>query len=147
MEKGASQTGSDMYHLRVAQIRSPPLGEFRTPAFISHEDTDAQRKALAGFWPEKNAIGNVLEASTKVDARHKGAQAGRFPTGARGDGRGRPPCGLTEERAVLDVLMGEGSGVMPGPGAARRAEEALAWVLWAVFAYAEAISLKPPPFW
>ncbi len=46
-----------------------------------------------------------------------------------------------------EVLMGEGDGVVPGQEAVARAEEALAWVLWALFAYAEEIGLKPPPFW
>ncbi|MBC7227032.1 MAG: hypothetical protein H5T61_07345 [Thermoflexales bacterium] len=35
----------------------------------------------------------------------------------------------------------------PGPGEVRRAEEALAWVLWALFTYAEEVGLNRPPFW
>ncbi len=46
-----------------------------------------------------------------------------------------------------EVLMGEEETVMPGPGEVRRAERALAWVLWALFAYAEEVGLNPPPFW
>lgn len=37
--------------------------------------------------------------------------------------------------------------MVPGPGEVGQAEEALAWVLWALFAYAEGIGLKPPTFW
>ena len=33
-----------------------------------------------------------------------------------------------------------------GNAGVARAEEALAWVLWALFAYAEEIGLKAPPF-
>ncbi|MDW8069795.1 MAG: hypothetical protein RML46_12915 [Anaerolineae bacterium] len=43
--------------------------------------------------------------------------------------------------------MGEGSMVVPGPEEVGWAEEALAWVLWALFAYAKEIGLNPPPFW
>jgi len=46
-----------------------------------------------------------------------------------------------------EVLMGEEDGVVPGREEVARAEEALAWVLWALFAYAEEIGLKAPPFW
>ncbi len=41
----------------------------------------------------------------------------------------------------------KGDGVVPGREEVARAEEALAWVLWALFAYAEEIGLKAPPFW
>ncbi len=52
-----------------------------------------------------------------------------------------------EMRLHPEVLIGEKETVMPGPGEVRRAEEALEWVLWALFAYAEKVGLNPPPFW
>jgi len=46
-----------------------------------------------------------------------------------------------------EVLVGEGSGVVPSREEVKVAEEALVWVLWALFAHAEEVRLKRPPFW
>ncbi|HEY76936.1 MAG TPA: hypothetical protein G4O00_12335, partial [Thermoflexia bacterium] len=46
-----------------------------------------------------------------------------------------------------EVLIGEEDGVVPGREEVRAAEEALAWVLWALFAHAEEVGLRRPPFW
>ncbi len=64
----------------------------------------------------------------------------------RGAGGGPQDFGVVV-RLHPEVLMGEGEEVMPGPGEVRRAEEALEWVLWALFAYAGEVGLNPPPFW
>ena len=46
-----------------------------------------------------------------------------------------------------ELLMGEDDEVVPGRDEVRQAEEALAWVLWALFAYSEEVGLKRPGFW
>jgi hypothetical protein len=46
-----------------------------------------------------------------------------------------------------ELLMTERNGVVPGQDEIRRTEEALAWVLYALFAYAPDIGLDYPAFW
>ena len=46
-----------------------------------------------------------------------------------------------------ELLMEEEDGIVPGKGELQAAEQALAWVLWALFAYAEDLGLKRPGFW
>lgn len=46
-----------------------------------------------------------------------------------------------------ELLMREGDEIVPGRGEAAQAAEALGWVLWALFAYAEELGLQPPEFW
>ncbi|MCS7227272.1 MAG: hypothetical protein NZ821_09810, partial [Gloeomargarita sp. SKYB31] len=69
--------------------------------------------------------------------------------GGGGGGAAKPPPrpggGAARKQPV--VLWGVGSMVVPGPEEVGWAEEALAWVLWALFAYAKEIGLNPPPFW
>ncbi|MBC7250102.1 MAG: hypothetical protein H5T62_07445, partial [Anaerolineae bacterium] len=48
---------------------------------------------------------------------------------------------------TAELLMGDRDGVVPGQDTVRRVEQALAWVLWALFAYAEEVGLKRAPFW
>ena len=82
--------------------------------------------------------------------RYHGYEVGRWlmavPESSWERGEGPQDFGV-RVRMHPEVLMGEGDGVVPGQEAVARAEEALAWVLWALFAYAEEIGLKPPPFW
>ncbi len=64
---------------------------------------------------------------------------------------GTPRRNETEFRVVAqlhpEVLMGQTSGVVPPPEQVAAAEDALAWVCYALFAYAEALHLPPPDFW
>ena len=46
-----------------------------------------------------------------------------------------------------EVLMGDGDGVVPSRDEARRAADALAWVLRALLAYGEDLDLKRATFW
>jgi hypothetical protein len=46
-----------------------------------------------------------------------------------------------------DLLMAPGDGVAPGEKETQQVEEALAWVLWALFAYGYDVGLKPAVFW
>jgi hypothetical protein len=82
--------------------------------------------------------------------RYHGYEVGRWllavPESSWERGEGPQDFGV-RVRIHPEVLMGEGDGVVPGQEAVARAEEALAWVLWALFAYAEEIGLKAPPFW
>jgi hypothetical protein len=50
-------------------------------------------------------------------------------------------------RTRPEVLMGERDGVVPARDEVQAAERALAWVLWALFSYGEALGLKRPGFW
>lgn len=53
-----------------------------------------------------------------------------------------------EVRIHPDLLMEEqGDGVVPGKEEVRQAEESLAWVLWALFAYGDEVMLKTAVFW
>lgn len=64
---------------------------------------------------------------------------------------GTPRRDETEFRVAArlhpEVLLGQASGVMPPPEQVAAAEDALAWVCYALFAYAEALHLPPPDFW
>ena len=55
--------------------------------------------------------------------------------------------GVAVRIASRELLMREPNGVVPGRDQVRRAEQALAWVLWALFAYADRLGLQPPVFW
>ena len=46
-----------------------------------------------------------------------------------------------------ELLVGDGDGLMPTPQEVQIAEQALAWVLWTLFANGEEIGLKRPPYW
>jgi hypothetical protein len=55
--------------------------------------------------------------------------------------------GVTVRIRNPEVLMEPGDGVVPGRDEIQQAENALAWVLWAMFAHASELGLKTPPFW
>jgi|GEM_PF-965548 len=82
--------------------------------------------------------------------RYHGYEVGRWleavPESSWEQGEGPQDFGV-RVRMHPEVLMGEGYGVVPGREEVARAEEALGWVLWALFADAEEIGLKAPPFW
>ncbi len=46
-----------------------------------------------------------------------------------------------------ELLMGDQDGVVPSRDEVRAAEEALAWVLWALFAHCRRLLSKDPAFW
>lgn len=46
-----------------------------------------------------------------------------------------------------ELLMGDRDGVLPGQDTVRRVEQALAWVLWALFVYSAEVGVKHAPFW
>lgn len=46
-----------------------------------------------------------------------------------------------------EVLLGDADGVLPGKIEVQQAQESLAWVLWAILAYAEDLGLKTALFW
>ncbi len=48
---------------------------------------------------------------------------------------------------VPELLLGDGDGLMPAPQEVQLAEQALAWVLWTLFANGEQVGLKRPPYW
>ncbi len=63
----------------------------------------------------------------------------------RTDGLG--DFGVAVRIRAPELLMGEDDGIVPGKGEVQAAEQALAWVLWALFAYAEDLGIKRPNFW
>jgi len=69
-----------------------------------------------------------------------------YPTAADWGEAGTRTFGVTVRIREPELLV-EGDGVVPGRDEVERAEEALAWVLWALFAYAPDLGLKTPPFW
>ena len=50
-------------------------------------------------------------------------------------------------RIHRELLMSEGEEIVPGNGEVKAAEQALAWVLWALFAYGEDVRVNHAPFW
>ena len=46
-----------------------------------------------------------------------------------------------------ELLMGDRDGVVPGRDTVRRVEQALAWVIWALFVYSAEVGVKHAPFW
>jgi len=46
-----------------------------------------------------------------------------------------------------ELLLGSQSGIIASKEVAQLTEEAISWVLWAVFAYPRELGVKPVPFW
>jgi hypothetical protein len=70
-----------------------------------------------------------------------------YPNLAPWDGPDSRGYGVTVQLHP-ELLVEEGSDLIPGRAEVQAAEQALAWVLWALFAYADdLVELKYAPFW
>jgi len=70
-----------------------------------------------------------------------------YPALAGWEEEGTQTFGVVVRIRNPELLMGPGDGVVPGRGEVRQVEEALAWVLWALFAHSEDVGLKRAVFW
>jgi len=116
---------------------------------------NALSKAIArGSYSMRWNVSNILHRmQVVIDTflRYHGWRSGgpllAYPA-STGWGKGIPQTfGVIARVQKPELLMRPGDSVAPGHDDVRQVEEALAWVLYALFAYSDDLGLRHPAFW